>query len=146
MGSQSLATRLSDPLQREDALREVDRLNAAGSEVDASVREQLVSMTKSPLVVDNTHLLASVLVDADVWEALPVLVEAVTAAKVGDAFLADYVYALGSLLDEHDAPDAVRDAAFIEKMDDGCSQRMGASCPGRQESSCPTSASPPAFR
>lgn len=72
-------------------------------DTDPRLYKKLAEIVRSPSLINNTNRFASLLVDLPSEEYISPLIDAISRAIPGESlWLADYMYILGSLLDERD--------------------------------------------
>jgi hypothetical protein len=92
-----LLAALSVPSERNGALRFLESLVV---DTDERLLQQLSGIVGEPASIEDTHSFALLLADLGAESFIAPLIESISGATVGCAWLADYMYALGSLLSD----------------------------------------------
>lgn len=99
MNLDQMVAELNAPVSRDETLILIGQI----LDVDRHLVETLASLIGKPEEITDTHGFASILADLSQTDFIPPLIQSISQGKPGHTpWLADYMYALGSILQDED--------------------------------------------
>jgi|GEM_PF-5619983 hypothetical protein len=99
MNLEQIVAELKSPTSRDETIKLIGQI----LDVDHYLVEALTALIEKPDEIKDTHGFASVLADLSQAEFIPPLIQSISQDEPGETpWLADYMYALGSILQDED--------------------------------------------